>query len=266
MLRSDGSGSEDGFTLIELLVSLTIMGVILVLLGGALRVLSHNWDANAAQIGRLDMISRAADILRRDASALTRVVAADDEKNPRFVFKGDPGRLSFVAVEPPYPTEAGPYFIDYSIAAGGGGAELVRARAPYRQDMRAFPGATPANRVSLLEGPFQYQFTYAAKEKGGLKWYGVWPFQKRLPDVIRLDIADGGSGGAVSPPIVVAVDADAELGCLSEEPAPCSADGNGELRPGSARPRKDKTQAQNKTAADKSAVPPPGGASDAPHL
>ncbi len=259
MQRADGSASEDGFTLIELLISLTIMGVILALLGSALRVLSRNWEANAGAIEKLDMISRASDILRRDASALTRIVSAADEKTPRYVFKGDPGRLSFVAIEPPYPTEAGPYFIDYSIVAGSNGADLVRARAPYRQDLQAFPGATTANRVSLLEGPFQYQFTYGAKEKGGLKWYGAWPYEKRIPDAIRLDIVDGRSGGAASPPIVVAVDADAELGCLSEEPAPCSADGNGELRPGSSRPRKDKNKAADK-------APPQGGAGDAPNL
>jgi general secretion pathway protein J len=240
MTRPGGSDSQAGFTLIELLVSLTIMSVMLGLLVGALRVVSKNWDAHAEQIDRLDMISRAADILNRDAASLQRVLPAIGEQNLRYVFHGQPGQLSFVTLEPPYPTEAGPYFVDYSIVANGQGTELVRARAQYQPHMLAFPGATPANRVSLLEGAFQYRFTYGARGKGKLVWYETWPFEKRLPNLIRLEVVDVRSGAAASPPIVVAVRADAEMSCLASEPRPCSAGGDGELKASSSRQREKK--------------------------
>jgi general secretion pathway protein J len=254
MTRPDHSQSEAGFTLIELLVSLTIMGVMLGLLAGALRVVAKNWDAHAEQIDTLDMISRAADILTRDASSLHRVVSALDEQNVRYVFNGQPGQLSFVGLEPPYPTEAGPYFISYSVVPGAHGADLVRARAQYQPDMIAFPGATPANRVSLLEGAFLYRFTYGAKDKGKLTWYDTWPFEKRLPNLIRLGIVDARSGAAASPPVVVPVRADAEMSCLASEPAPCSAEGNGELKASSSRQRK-KKEKTSPTGTEVSNVP-----------
>lgn len=249
MIRPNGSQSQDGLTLIELLVSLTILSVILGLLSGALRVISKNWDAHAQQIDALDMMSRAADILHRDASGLQRVVSASDAQNPRYLFTGDPGHLSFIALEPPYPTQAGPYFIDYSIVAGSDGADLVRARAPYEPGMPTLPSASPANRVSLLQGAYQYRFSYAANEKGKLSWYDRWPFDRRLPALIRLDIIDARSGGMAVSPVIVAVRADAEVSCISDQPGPCSAGGEGELKASSSRQDAAKSNAQSKGGA-----------------
>src|SRR5689334_8963440 len=99
-----GGRGERGFTLIELMVSLTILSMILGLLTGAIAVISKNWDANAKRIDTLDMVSRAADILRRDVSGLQRVVTSG--KSPHFVFTGDADQLDFITFEPPYPSKA----------------------------------------------------------------------------------------------------------------------------------------------------------------
>ena len=121
--QPERSAREAGFTLIELLVSLTILGVILGLLGAGMRVLSQNSDAHAERIDTLDMLSRAADILTRDAAGLQRVVATVGTA-PRFLFTGTPDHLSFVTLEPPYPSASGPYFISYSV-----GRQTVRRRS-----------------------------------------------------------------------------------------------------------------------------------------
>src|SRR6185312_3889342 len=118
---------ESGFTLIELLVSLTILTVVLGLLSSALRTLSQNWSVNAGRIERLEMVSRAFDIFERDVSGLQRLTTISNEK-PRYIFTGTQNRLSFVTIEPPYPTTPGPYFVDYSIAPNGSTFDLVRAR------------------------------------------------------------------------------------------------------------------------------------------
>jgi len=240
MSQRDTFGTQAGFTLIELLVSLTLLGVILALLTNALQVVSKNWDAHARAIDDLDMLSRAADILQRDIAGLQRVTSALDERNPRFLFAGDASHLSFIALEPPFPTEAGPYFIDYSVAPSGSGLELVRARAPYEAGMPGFSGASPANRVSLLQGPYAYRFTYAESTNGRLNWYPRWPFDQRLPALIRLDVLDAQSGEPAGPGMVAAVRAGAELGCISIEAGPCST--GGDLKPGSSRQEKAKAK------------------------
>jgi general secretion pathway protein J len=228
--RQSGAGTrESGFTLIELLVSLTILSVIVGLLGAGLRVISRNWDANAERIETLDMVSRAADILHRDTSGLQRIVTIAG-KRPRFLFTGTSNHLAFITLEPPYPSAAGPYFVDYSVVANGQNAQLIRARAPYRPRMQAFPGATPANRVPLLQGPYKYEFAYAQKSAQGGTWLSSWPHQNRIPNLIRLQIIDSRQGRPILQPIIVAIPADAELNCLAAKAKLCSAKTGGALK------------------------------------
>jgi len=225
--RPPGHG-ESGFTLIELLVSLTILTMILGLLSAALRTLSKNWTANVNGIEKLEMLSRAYDIFDRDISGIRRLIRITDE-NRRFVFTGTESHLSFVTSEPPYPTAAGLYFVNYSSVANGAGMELVRARALYQSKMFEFPGATPANRVSLLTGPFKYQFSYAQRGAHAGKWLASWKEPNRMPDIIRLEVIDARSGAVVAQPFIVALRTDAELGCVSASSDGCSARSDGQF-------------------------------------
>lgn len=222
------SNREGGFTLIELLVSLTILTVILAVLSAALSNISKNWNANVDGIGQLEMLSRAYDIFERDISGIRRLTRVTGH-NLRFIFTGTQSRLSFVTMEPPYPTAPGLYFVDYSSVPNGPQMELVRARAPYQSKMFEFPGATPASEVSLLAGPFRYQFSYAQKGERSENWLASWSKQNRMPDLIRLEVIDIRNGAAVTHPFVVALRTDAEMGCTTRSSTSCSALGNGEL-------------------------------------
>ena len=101
--------------------------------------------------------------------------------------------------------------------------------------MQIFPGATPANRVRLLQGHYRYQFTYAQKGAGARQWRNTWPFPNRIPDLIRLEIIDKRGDVLISPPMIVAIAADAELSCLSEKAKVCSPKSGGDLAGGAAR-------------------------------
>jgi len=223
--------NQSGFTLIELLVSLTILTAILALLSMALRTFSKGWNSSANSMERLEMVSRAFDIFERDVSGLRRLTRNAGGIH-RFVFTGTAGRLSFVTIEPPYPTAPGPYFVDYSILRRGSQASLIRARAPYQDKLYKFPGATPANQVRLLEGPFKYRFSYAQKGVRDGPWLPTWRKTNRLPDLIRLEIIDAKTGVEMAQPFVVALRTDAELDCISEGSDACSARTNGELSNG----------------------------------
>lgn len=216
--------SEAGFTLIELLVSMAVLSAIMVLLGGTLHVLGKNADASAGQIEALDMSARALDILARDAANLRRVPVRTGG-SAAYVFSGSAERLSFVALEPPRPTHAGLYFIEYSLAPNGGGVDLIRARARYQEGMTRFPGATPANRIALLQGGRGYRFAYARIEAGTPVWHADWPFADRLPDLIRLDPA--GFQHIVT--MTVRTRSTAELECLMPAATLCSAGTGGQL-------------------------------------
>lgn len=223
---------QHGFTLIEMLVSLTAMAAVLMLIGGALAVMGRNWDANAGRIETLDMVSRAFDLLARDAANLQRI--AQPSGTPAYLFRGRTDGLAFVALEPPHPGEAGLYFISYQVKPNGPAAELIRSRAIYRQGMARFPGATPANRVPLLAGPYVYRFAYGRIEGRKQSWSAGWTVADRLPDLIRLQVFDRSGGRALAPPMIVRLRADAELDCLDPQSGRCSARTDGQLQAGTA--------------------------------
>lgn len=226
--RIASSHGQRGFTLIEMLVSLTVMAAILMLIGGALRVMGRNWDANAARVETLDAVSRAFDLLARDVANLQRIPRPSGA--PAYLFGGAADALTFVALEPPQPGDAGLYFIAYATAANGDAAELIRARAPWRREMERFPGATPANRVPLLAGPYAYRFAYGRIADGALSWSAAWREANRLPDLIRLEVLDRGGVRALAPPMIVRLRADAEPDCLAPQPLTCSAKTGGQLQ------------------------------------
>jgi general secretion pathway protein J len=149
---------------------------------------------------------------------------------PRYLFTGTEDHLSFVTLEPPFPSAAGPYFVNYVVSPNGPEADLIRARAAYQQGMEAFPGATPANRVRLVEGTYRYHFAYADKSAGTGQWRNSWPYTDRLPEMIRLQIVDARRNAPVAQPLTVAVRADAELSCLGEKSKVCSAKSGGRLK------------------------------------
>jgi general secretion pathway protein J len=219
---------QHGFTLIEMLVSLTAMAVILMLIGGALRVMGRNWDANAGRIETLDMVSRAFDLLARDTANLQRVMQPSGA--PAYLFSGKGDSLAFVALEPPQPGEAGLYFIVYDAVSNGAVAELIRSRAPYHQGMQRFPGTTPANRVPLLTGPYVYRFAYGRIVGSKHSWSAEWSFANRLPDLIRLQVLDRSGGRALAPPMIFRLRADAELDCVTPQSKLCSARTGGQLQ------------------------------------
>ena len=221
-------GRESGFTLIELLVSLTVLSLILAALSGAIRVLSKNWEANAQRIETLDMVARASDILRRDAAGLQRI-AVQKDRVAQYVFSGSDTSLSFVTLEPSYPSAAGPYFVRYSVVPNGPEANLVRARVRYQKGMAAFTKASEANSVRLVEGRYRYHFAYADKTAGSGKWLNSWTAVNRLPELIRLQIFDVKRDMPLAPPLVAAVRADAEIGCLAKKAGLCSAKSGGNL-------------------------------------
>jgi len=220
---------QHGFTLVELLVSMTLLAMILGLLAGGLRIISRSWEDNTRKIDKLDMILRAYDILRRDIEGLRRVTISSGEQSI-YIFVGQPKTLAFVVIEPPYPTRPGPYFVRYSVSGSARSATLIRARARYQKGITTFPGATPSNKVRILQGNLQLQFSFAENHAGKSKWHARWPYKTRLPDLVRLQIRDVDAAGYHVPSMVIRVRADAELSCTLPQATLCSPKTNGELR------------------------------------
>ena len=224
-------GGQSGVTLIEIVVALAVVALTLGIAAGGLHLLGRSGARGAEVIARHEGLSRGLDVLRRDVERLERVVWKRGD-TPELVFHGDAARLAFVAIEPAFPTEAGPYFLIYTVQQRRGGAVLIRERAPYRTsvpDIRRLTGSDP---VAVIEGPYRLRFLYLERREGRQRWLPQWSDPRRLPELISLEVSGLTEGRAPMPPLVFRPRVDAERSCVKEDDGACTVGSGGVLKAG----------------------------------
>ena len=225
---SPGDG-QSGVTLVEIVVALAVVALTLGIAAGGLRLLGRSGARGAEVMARHDVLSRGLDVLRRDIERLERVVWKRGD-TPELVFSGDAARLAFVAVEPAFPTEAGPYFLVYAVQQRHDGAVLARARAPYRTSIPDIRRLAGSESVAVIEGPYRLRFLYLERRDGRQRWLPQWSDPHRLPELISLEVSGLTEGSAPMPPLVFRPRVDAERSCIKEDDGGCTIGSGGGLR------------------------------------
>lgn len=218
--------SEAGFTLLEMLVSMAVLSLLMALVATSVQIMSDGWRRGGAAANVHDMLGRANDVLRRDLSALRRIVIVDKAKKPRFVFFGDATAMTFVAREPPFPTRPGLYIVRLSVSQRDGRTRLVRSRMPYNEKLAAElkSGGQPLqDAVAVLSGQFDVSMAYRSETAS---WKSSWSDAQEMPSHIKVQVKDRGSSRAF-PDIVMRITATAEQGCTDQKA--CTTKSNGKL-------------------------------------
>ena len=120
------ASNPSGFTLLELLISLTIMGVILVIIFGSLRIGARAWEKGEADVEAQQREKVVFDLVKGQiASICAREIAHEDED--AYLFKGDERSVEFMSRLPAVPTtRTGMVYVKYGInEVGENGKELV---------------------------------------------------------------------------------------------------------------------------------------------
>ncbi|MBO0767010.1 MAG: prepilin-type N-terminal cleavage/methylation domain-containing protein [Hyphomicrobiaceae bacterium] len=209
---------QSGFTLIEIVVAMVVTVLTLGLAAGAFRLLSHSGERGDRLLARHDSLARGIDVLRRDIERLERVTTQRDDGRA-LVFLGDSSHLTFVAVEPPFPTEPGPYFIAYAIRQGRDGATLTRERAPFQRSAIDLSRLRTGDSAAVIEGPYAMRFLYLERTKGRERWLTQWTDPVDPPSLIGLEITGVADGATVLPLLTFRPRIDAEAGCVRERGA-----------------------------------------------
>jgi len=114
------SSIPSGFTLLELMISLTIVGLILVLVFGSLRIGARAWEKGEKDV-EIHQRQRVVleNIKRQIASIFVRKVTGDD-KQP-FFLKGDGETMEFISRVSMLPANRmGLVYVKYVVEAGDG--------------------------------------------------------------------------------------------------------------------------------------------------
>ncbi len=193
--------AERGFTLIELLVSLTVLGLLLVLLFGGLRFGMRAWERGTLAGAAGETQDAAQSLLRRTMERICVRIAPPppgDNGPPRVQFAGTADRVRFLA---PLPQ-----------ALGGAQCRplTVQARDDGKRETLALRYGRGDEAV-VLSGLQGISFAY---QGGDGRWRDAWIAQPKLPALIRVRITFPPGDGREWPEMFVAPRISASPDCV----------------------------------------------------
>ncbi|WP_447892913.1 prepilin-type N-terminal cleavage/methylation domain-containing protein [Pseudomonas marginalis] len=179
---------QQGFTLLEILIVLSLLGVLLTLVGGAL--LGANRAVLKAQryTVSLDEMRAAQQFLRTAISeALPLDVTEDDSQTDGF-FAGGAQRMQFVATLPGV-LGGGIQRFTLQLVGPESQRDLQVAFARFESEAQVSVPAARSEPQVLLKGIEDLQFSYRGVSPKGQAtgWISEWPWTKRLPYAVRID-------------------------------------------------------------------------------
>jgi general secretion pathway protein J len=194
-------GRGAGFTLLEVVIALSIVGTLVGIVVGGLRLGLAAWrqgDARAETLQRGRSVSQI--LIRTLAGTHPYRAGATEPAAYRIVFEGTPDRLAFVTVTPPLPTPTPVAFSAVTIEGEALGLTIQQRVLPAREPFERVPPALTDPTVVAV------RFRYLRPEDA--IWQNRWDGaeEKSLPAAIEIALTTEESGRRVEHrPVVVAL-------------------------------------------------------------
>jgi len=194
---------QRGFTLLELVLALAIVGAMLAIVFGGLRVGLRAWQRGEQGAESLQHARSLSVLLAQSLGGSHAYLAPATGSQPVVLFQGEPDRVSFVTVSPPFPLQAPIAFtaVTFSLDEGGQRGFAVREKA-LPSDEPFAPG-TPMVVDPALTG---VRFRYLRDTEG--TWEDRWDGaqERGLPRAVEVTLTALVAGEPVEqPPITIAI-------------------------------------------------------------
>ena len=188
---------QRGFTLLELLISITMIGLIVLIVTGAMRLSYRSVSSGEKRIDQLERLRTTVGIIDAQVqSGLPLRLDADTE--PKNSLSGQSDSLDLAT--------------NYSLWKGRSGYVLATYRIESGQDGRQVlsisehtVGVEDTRHAELLSGYDEMRFSYYAKgaaESEGT-WGDTWADEALLPEKIRLVMKKGSRDMSITIPLRV---------------------------------------------------------------
>lgn len=179
-----------GFTLVELLVVMTLLSLVVLALGSALRTMAQTQERLDASLTRTDDL-RVTHLFLRDI--LGRIAAHKKPglqvqgENP-YLFSAGAGAVSWIGVMPAGYGHGGRHFLQLAVENEGSVGALVLRYVPWRDDA-ILPTWASAPRHVIVKPvtAMQLEFQNAAVEPP--QWMPVWSSPDALPESVRVTLS-----------------------------------------------------------------------------
>lgn len=203
---------QRGFTLIEILIAMTLLGLLMAMLFGGLRLGTRAWEASDVRSADLARLEAVQGFIRRALTgAYPLVNTGDDDAKRKITFTGGAQAVAFTALMPAHFGVGGFYTITLAVEDGVDGARLVFRRQLYRSGNEEAPPPPPAGTIEekekiLLDGFSKAEFSYfgASGSDETPSWQDEWQDPKSLPDLVRLSVTFADGDARSWPELVIA--------------------------------------------------------------
>jgi general secretion pathway protein J len=182
---------QRGFTLLEMIIGITLLGLVLVLLYGGLRLGARGWDAGDKAIEANSRQVLVAEFLRRQLSLIYPMRWRKADGVSVLAFSGEPHSISFAGPLPARHGQAGVHIFTLdTFQEDGSGTLRLRWRFPDR-DLNAFEFSEEKDRSLLAAGVTSLDIEYFGAEQLGADaaWHESWHAETQLPERVRVKLA-----------------------------------------------------------------------------
>ncbi len=192
MTRPRHGSDQGGFTLLEMLIAMTLLGLVMTMVFGGLRLGTRAWEASDISATNLARLEAVHGFLRRSLAASATVIASDDKGKRLILFDGDGQRLEFATLLPPYLGIGGFHRLTLTVSGEGKDRRLALKSRLYQGMGVGTDGGTAkagdGEETILMEGIAGIELAYFGALEGNSDpgWHRDWRQAAALPELIRL--------------------------------------------------------------------------------
>jgi general secretion pathway protein J len=181
--------STSGFTLIEMLVTLSLLGLVAILLSGSFQFGARAWEVTSQEVTRIGEVEGAQGFLRRQLSQALPLTTQAAAAQPESVFAGGAQDLKFSAPLSFHHSDAGLYVFVLGTSDSGSTEDLVLQWQVYRPDLRSQDMQLVEPLVVVADiADLRLSYYGRIEEDAEPVWQSEW-MAKGLPMLIRVDVA-----------------------------------------------------------------------------
>lgn len=183
--RSASRKNEAGFTLLELIISISMLVLIIVIIGGAMRLGSRSVTVGEKKIETLERVRASLNLIDSQIQSITPLTYIEDAAK-KFYFKGERDTLQFSSNYSVWLGQRGYVIAAYRVETDNYGKQTLYVS-------ENIVGTEAKKETKLIEASDGIYFDYFIKEptdeKG--KWVEKWTDDNNIPEKIRLHLING---------------------------------------------------------------------------